>query len=43
MTSPPVTLSADAPLRKLSPDAIKHLDAESVAQADEVRAHAAHR
>lgn len=43
MTNPPVTLSADAPLRKLSPDAIKGLDAESVAEADAVGAHAAYR
>lgn len=43
MTSPPIKLAADAPLRKLSPDAIKRLDAEAVAEADAVRAHAAHR
>ncbi|WP_299688867.1 hypothetical protein [Hydrocarboniphaga sp.] len=43
MTSPPIQLSADAPLRKLSPDAVKRLDAESVSEADAVRARAAHR
>jgi len=43
MTSPPVTLSADAPLRELSPDAVKRLDAEAVAKADAERVHAAHR
>lgn len=43
MTSPPITLSADAPLRKLSPDAVKRLDAESVAEADAVRARAIRR
>lgn len=43
MSSPPVTLSADAPLRKLSPEAVKRLDAEVVAKADAGRARAAHR
>jgi len=43
MIGPPITLSSDAPLRTLSPDAIKRLDAESVAEADVVRAHAADR
>lgn len=43
LTSPPIKLSADAPLRKLSPDAVKRLDAESVAEADAERAHAVHR
>lgn len=43
LTAPPVKLSADAPLRKLSPDAVKRLDAEAVAEADAERAHAVHR
>jgi hypothetical protein len=43
MTSPPIKLSADAPLRKLSPDEVKRLDAESVTEADAARAHAVHR
>lgn len=43
MTSPPIRLSADAPLRKLSPDAVKRLDSESVADADAARAHAVRR
>lgn len=43
MTVPPIKLSADAPLRSLSPDAVKRLDAESVAEADAERVHAAHR
>lgn len=43
MTRPPIKLSADAPLRKLSPDAVKRLDAESVAEADAVRTRAVHR
>ncbi len=43
MSSPPIKLSADAPLRTLSPNAIKRLDIESVAEADAVRAYAVHR
>lgn len=43
MTRPPITLAADAPLRQLSPDAVKRLDAESVAETDAARAHAVHR
>lgn len=40
---PPLRLAADAPLRKLSPRDVKRLDAESVAAADEAKAHALHR
>lgn len=40
LTRPPVKLAADAPLRKLSPDAIKRLDAEAVRKADEARTRA---
>jgi hypothetical protein len=40
MTSPPVRLAADSPLRTLSPDEIKHLDAEAVTEADVARANA---
>lgn len=43
MTSPPIKLAADAPLRKLSPDSVKRLDAESVAEADAAKAHAVRR
>jgi hypothetical protein len=38
LTKPPVQLSADAPLRSLSPEDIKRLDAEAVAEAETRRA-----
>jgi hypothetical protein len=34
LTLPPIKLAADAPLRKLTPDAIKRLDKEAVQQSD---------
>ena len=40
MTSPPVKLTADSPLRALSPDEIKRLDAEAEAEAEVARANA---
>jgi len=40
---PPVRLADDAPLRKLSPDAVKELDAEALQRADEGKARARHR
>ncbi len=40
---PPVKLSSDAPLRKLSPRDVKRLDAESVSKSDEAKTHALHR
>jgi len=43
MTRPPITLSADAPLRTLSPDTVKRLDSESVMEADAAQIHALHR
>lgn len=43
LTRPPVRLAANAPLRKLLPAAVKKLDAEAVAQADERKARALHR
>lgn len=36
-TSPPINLSSDAPSRKLSPDAVKRLNNQSVAEADAAR------
>ncbi|CAN5313782.1 hypothetical protein BH11PSE9_BH11PSE9_05480 [soil metagenome] len=39
----PVKLSADAPLRTMSPDEVKRLDAEAVNQSDEVKARALRR
>ncbi len=43
LTHPPVTLAANAPLRKLPPEAVKKLDTEAVAQADERKARALRR
>lgn len=43
MTSPPVELSADAPLRTLSPEAVKRIDSEVDAEAEAARARALHR
>ena len=43
LTRPPVRLAADAPLRKLSPDAVKRLDMEAVQETDESKARALHR
>ncbi len=43
MTSAPVKLALDAPLRTLSPQEVKRLDAEAAAEADEAKAHALHR
>ena len=40
---PPVRLAADAPLRKLSPDAVKRLDSEASSRAEEGKARALHR
>ena len=38
MTTPPIKLAADAPLRSLDPDDIKRIDSESVTAADVARA-----
>jgi hypothetical protein len=43
LTRPLVKLAADAPLRKLSPEAVKRLDAEAVRRADEGKARAVRR
>ena len=43
LTSAPVRLAPDAPLRSSTPEEIKRLDAEAVAQADEAKARALHR
>ena len=40
LTSPPVKLAADSPLRGLSPDEIKRLDAEAEIEADMAGANA---
>lgn len=43
MTSPPIQLAPDAPLRTLSPDEVKRLDSEAAAEAEVARARALHR
>lgn len=43
MTSPPVKLAADAPLRTLSPDEIKRLDSKADMEAEAARARALRR
>lgn len=43
LSRPPVKLAADAPLRLLTPEAIKRLDAESVRASEEGKARAVHR
>jgi len=43
ITTAPVKLAADAPLRTLSPDEVKRLDAETTTAAEVTRARAAHR
>jgi hypothetical protein len=43
MTSAPVKLAADSPLRTLSPDEVKRLDNEAVVKADLAKAHAHYR
>jgi hypothetical protein len=39
----PVRLAADAPLRTLSPEAVKDLDAQATLQAEEAKTRAVHR
>lgn len=43
LTRPPIKLAADAPLRHLSPEAVKQIDAEALQQTDEGKARALHR
>lgn len=43
LTKPPVKLAADAPLRGMSPEEIKRLDAQTLQRADESKARARHR
>lgn len=40
MTSPPVKLAADSPLRMLSPDEVKRLDTEAEVEAEVARTNA---
>lgn len=43
LARPPVKLAADAPLRRLTPDAVKRLDADDLQRSDEAGARAVHR
>jgi hypothetical protein len=43
MTSPPIKLAADAPLRALTPDEVKRLDTETDMEAEAARARALYR
>jgi hypothetical protein len=40
---PPIKLAADAPLRKLSPEAVKRLDADDLQRSEAAKARALHR
>ncbi|MBN8508406.1 MAG: hypothetical protein J0L57_07330 [Burkholderiales bacterium] len=40
---PPIKLAADAPLRQLSPEAVKRIDAEDLERAEAGKARALHR
>ena len=43
LARPPIRLAADAPLRRLSPEAVKRLDAEDLQRAEVSKARALHR
>ena len=43
LTKPPIKLAADAPLRRLSPEAVKRMDAEDLLRSEESKARALHR
>lgn len=43
LARPPIKLAADAPLRRLSPEAVKRLHAEDLQRSDESKARALHR
>ena len=43
LARPPIRLAADAPLRRLSPEAVKRLDAEDLQRAEVSKARAQHR
>jgi hypothetical protein len=43
LARPPVKLAVDAPLRHLSPEAVKRIDADGLRQADESKARAVRR
>ena len=43
LTKPPIKLAADAPLRRMSPEAVKLADAEDLLRSEESKARALHR
>ena len=43
LTGPPIKLAADAPLRRMSPEAVKRLDAEDLQRSEESKARALRR
>jgi hypothetical protein len=43
LSKPPIKLAADAPLRRMSPEAVKRVDAEGLLRSEESKARALHR
>jgi hypothetical protein len=43
LAKPPIKLAADAPLRRMTPEAVKRVDAEDLQRAEEGKARALHR
>jgi hypothetical protein len=43
LAKPPIKLAADAPLRRMSPEAVKRVDAEDLQRAEEGKARPLHR
>ena len=43
LTKPPIKLAADAPLRSMSPESVKHADSEDLLRSEESKARALHR
>ena len=43
LSKPPIKLAADAPLRRMSPEAVKRVDAEDLLRSEESKSRALHR
>ena len=43
LSKPPIRLAADAPLRRMSPEAVKRVDAEDLQRSEQSKARALHR
>jgi hypothetical protein len=43
LTKPPIKLAADAPLRSMSPEAVKRVDTEDLLRSEQSKARALHR